>query len=100
MNAEQLARKILEAMENRMRGMGVVTTAHYEAGQDLIVSALQQFAAGQHGELRAALEESVKLQSHYAELLNGYDDGVRIGFKDADAWIARLAECKRLREGR
>jgi hypothetical protein len=43
-------------------------------------------------ELRVALAESVKLQSHYASLLNMYDGGRRIGFEDADAWIARLRE--------
>lgn len=41
-------------------------------------------------ELRKALEESVKLQSHYAELLNGYDGGSRMTFKSAEEWIARL----------
>jgi hypothetical protein len=40
--------------------------------------------------LRAALEQSVKLQSHYAHLLNDYDRGSRLTFEDADAWIARL----------
>jgi len=40
-----------------------------------------------------ALEESVKLQTHYAELLNMHDGGERIGFKSVDAWIDRLREC-------
>ncbi len=39
---------------------------------------------------RYALGESVKLQSHYAQLLNMHDGGERIGFTDADEWIARL----------
>lgn len=43
-------------------------------------------------DLRTALEESVKLQSHYAELLNMHDGGRRIGFANADAWIRRLRE--------
>jgi hypothetical protein len=43
-------------------------------------------------ELRIALEQAVRLQTHYAELLNMHDGGERIGFKDADAWIARLRE--------
>jgi hypothetical protein len=42
--------------------------------------------------LRVALDESVKLQSHYAELLNMHDGGQRIGFEDGKAWIARLCE--------
>lgn len=38
--------------------------------------------------LRAALEASVKLQSHYADLLNMADGGQRLQFHDADAWMA------------
>lgn len=41
--------------------------------------------------LRDALEESVRLQSHYAQLLNDYDGGHRIVFKDAADWRQRLA---------
>lgn len=41
--------------------------------------------------LRSALSESVKLQSHYAELLNMHDGGRRLRFASADEWIARLA---------
>lgn len=44
-------------------------------------------------DLAKALEESVKLQTHYAELLNMHDGGERIGFESADAWIDRLREC-------
>jgi hypothetical protein len=43
--------------------------------------------------LRSALDESVKLQSHQARLLNQYDGGERKEFADGDAWIARLEEC-------
>ena len=43
-------------------------------------------------ELLIALRQSVKLQSHYASLLNMHDGGERVGFKDAEAWIARLRE--------
>ena len=45
---------------------------------------------------KLALEESVGLQSHYAKLLNMYDGGERIGFENAEAWIARLRECGKL----
>lgn len=48
-------------------------------------------------ELIVALRESVKLQAHYAELLNVHDGGERIGFDGADAWIVRLAKSGRLR---
>jgi hypothetical protein len=40
--------------------------------------------------LKHALERSVSLQSHYARLLNAYDYGERIEFKNADEWLARL----------
>lgn len=48
--------------------------------------------------LHAALEESVALQSHYAYLLNAYDEGERRGFASADAWIKRLVEVGKLAE--
>lgn len=43
-----------------------------------------------YDELYYALEESVKLQSHYADLLNMFDGGQRIKFKDAKEWLERL----------
>jgi hypothetical protein len=42
---------------------------------------------------KAALEESVKLQSHYARLLNDYDGGWRLTFASAADWMRRLDEC-------
>jgi hypothetical protein len=47
-------------------------------------------------ELRIALRESVKLQAHYASLLNGWDGGQRMIFENSEAWIARLRETKTL----
>jgi hypothetical protein len=42
-------------------------------------------------ELEDGLEESVKLQSHYAGLLNAYDGGQRIQFSTGAAqWLERL----------
>lgn len=43
-----------------------------------------------YDEVWAALEESVKLQSHYAGILNDYDGGMRMSFKDAKEWLERL----------
>jgi hypothetical protein len=43
-----------------------------------------------YDELYHALEESIKLQSHYAELLNMHDGGQRKQFKDAKEWLQRL----------
>jgi hypothetical protein len=40
--------------------------------------------------LTVALEESVKLQSHYAILLNHYDGGWRLQFDCAKEWLDRL----------
>jgi hypothetical protein len=42
-------------------------------------------------ELQIALHESVKLQSHYAMLLNGWDGGKRMQFASAQAWLDRSA---------
>ncbi len=41
--------------------------------------------------IKKCLEESVKIQSHYASLLNSYDGGERICFTK-DSWIERLKE--------
>lgn len=49
----------------------------------------------ENARLREALKESVKLQSHYAMLLNGWDGGKRIEFKSSDEWLERLAGDKR-----
>lgn len=49
-------------------------------------------------ELRQALEESVKLQSHYAGLLNMHDGGQRMTFT-VDSWLARLNQCDGCRRG-
>ncbi len=46
----------------------------------------------EHARLRTALEQSVRLQSHYAFLLNLHDGGERLQFENADAWLRRLAE--------
>lgn len=44
--------------------------------------------------LEEALSESIKLQSHYAKLLNGYDGGIRKTFRSSEDWIERLHELK------
>ena len=55
------------------------------------------FAEGQVRGLRGllemteyALDESVKLQSHYASLLNMQDGGTRMTFATGQAWLDRL----------
>ncbi len=42
--------------------------------------------------LRSSLEESVKLQSHYAKMLNVWDEGERRLFLTAEEWIKRVKE--------
>jgi hypothetical protein len=42
-------------------------------------------------ELESALEQSVKLQSHYAMLLNDWDGGTRLRFDSVKEWLAKLA---------
>ena len=49
-------------------------------------------------ELLIALRESVRLQTHYAKLLNVWDQGHRVGFTDAEAWIERLKQTGHLRQ--
>jgi hypothetical protein len=62
-------------------------------GPDPEAASLQgSFGVREQAEVLAALEESVKLQSHYAALLNQYDGGERIAFANAAAWIERLRE--------
>jgi len=43
-------------------------------------------------ELKIALRESLKLQSHYANLFNQYDGGNRMIFNSIKEWISRLQE--------
>ena len=49
-------------------------------------------------ELHEALSESVKLQSHYASILNAYDGGRRLPFADAEEWIKRLSEASAVKK--
>ena len=49
----------------------------------------------EYDEVYHALEELVKLQSHYADLLNIYDNGLRMIFIDAEHWLERLRELEK-----
>jgi hypothetical protein len=62
---------------------------------EAVLDALGTAAQQSHADLYEALEESVKLQSHYAMLLNMHDGGERIGFANAEAWLTRLATLAR-----
>lgn len=45
-----------------------------------------------NGEVLRALTESVKLQSHYAEILNNYDGGNRMIFRTPQEFMMRLRQ--------
>ena len=45
-------------------------------------------------DIMEALTESVKLQSHYAKLLNMHDEGERMIFNSIDEWLERLNKTK------
>jgi hypothetical protein len=47
---------------------------------------------------KTALEESVKLQNHYAGLLNMSDGGQRMQFPSTDSWIERLESLGKIRK--
>ena len=59
-----------------------------------IVSALDYLIrhVQSQGLLEDALHESVKLQSHYAKLLNMHDGGDRQSFESAEEWINKLQQ--------
>jgi len=46
-------------------------------------------------EVKEALDKSVKLQSHYAKLLNQYDGRERICFSNEEEWLKELRKGKR-----
>lgn len=50
----------------------------------------QRPPARTHEITRRALEESVKLQAHYASLLNAHDGGKREIYLNVDLWIERI----------
>lgn len=55
---------------------------------------------GQNEQVWKALTESVKLQTHYAGILNQYDGGVRIQFFSTEAWLERLRALEQNGDGK
>lgn len=49
-------------------------------------------------ELYTALEESIKLQVHYAKILNCYDGGGRCEDFTAGTWLLRLKELGKIKK--
>jgi hypothetical protein len=64
----------------------------YEAIEDRFTKDAQKVADKQVLLLTIALTESLKLQRHYAGLLNMHDGGQRIMFNSVDEWIERLKD--------
>lgn len=58
-------------------------------------SLLAGMIAGRLMRERAALEQSVNLQNHYAQLLNEHDGGERLAFETAQDWVDRLVSLER-----
>lgn len=69
-----------------------ILTDHIKVCEKHPMSELQR----ENADLKIALRESVKLQAHYAGLLNQWDGGKRMIFESAEEWIARLRETKTL----
>lgn len=78
---------------------GPMTRIFYLASH-AIADELEEASPDEHpalvADLLVALDESVKLQSHYAKLLNMHDGGVRRPFASLKEWMERLRETKKL----
>jgi len=66
--------------------LGKVNMDRYDpiSGEDWYATVKERIAV-----LEDALRESLKLQAHYARLLNDYDGGQRLIFESMEAWIRR-----------
>jgi hypothetical protein len=67
----------------------------YNSGQVMVApedraAVRQESELAEVAQLRNALAESLKLQSHYATLLNQHDGGARMTFRDNKEWLERL----------
>jgi hypothetical protein len=77
-------------MVQRLREMASQILSPGSEGQkffDAVASELE--------ELQRGLDESVKLQSHYAGLLNIWDGGKRTVFPDSEDWLKRLRKTRK-----
>lgn len=70
-----------------------VWSSHFGGTQSVDMEVVQR-ARDEIVALREALDESVKLQRHYALSLNDYDGGRRIAFESRKAWMDRLRALK------
>lgn len=81
----------LRAVHRRIMKQVPVTPENVVDG-NLLYSALDYIE-----QLENALNQSVKLQSHYAVCLNETDVGHRLTFENGQAWIERLKKVGMLR---
>lgn len=96
------ASEALDYIEKRLKHLKEEQRQHTNRANEYScqISWLQEFRSlialwkARAEKAEAALGESVKLQSHYAGLLNIYDGGERMQFATADAWMERLAALK------
>jgi len=89
----QEIKQIIEILELNTQIISQIPSV-YQRTQEALRTAQQ--ARTKAEELEVALDESLKLQSHYAKLLNMHDGGKRIGFKTTEEWINRLKEIKKI----
>jgi len=94
--------KIRESIKNDVSSYNRVYEALWklvielEASQSLLLD-VQKDCGKEKTELeivRNGLKESIKHQAHYAQLLNQWDGGERIVFKDVQQWLDRLKNIK------
>lgn len=87
----------IEAFGKLLRACGVAGARATERTLTLEREAQQAFVSAIDAELQElqhALAESLKLQSHYAFLLNISDGGRRMQFPTVDSWLKRLRDLK------
>ena len=79
--------------DNALKMANAVLDRPYADPDDDLAIIARQFIRCNESCVRtwSALEKSVALQSHYAELLNMSDGGKRMKFTDAWAWFDRLS---------
>lgn len=91
--ARQDARLFVEAAKNAAQRQMREQVMREKAERDLAEARreLDQLRV-EHDEVLVGLIELVKLQAHYATLLNMHDGGERHAFASAAEWMARLRE--------
>ena len=84
----------IAALKERVRGLEAERRDNAIIGQATMEEAYARIKEleAEKKRIRKSLEECLKLQNHYASLLNLYDGGSRLTFRSAQEWINRLQE--------